>query len=125
MKKSKVVKRYENKSDLVKEYMLYTINQLCEQYGEVPDQFVISLDLLGNMLTIMTDAYDLISTQGLTKEDRYRGTQSSTALQTYLNAQNYAARIIASFGLTPLSKSKIKTNKEQQSVQEMLAALTA
>lgn len=125
MKKSKAIKRYESKSDLVQEYMLYTINQLCEQYGEVPDQFVMSLDMLGNMLTVMTDAYELISAQGLTKEDRYRGTQSSTALQTYLNAQNYAARIISSFGLTPLSKSKIKQNKEQANIQDLLASITA
>lgn len=125
MKKAKAKQRYTGKSERVQEYMEYVLQSLNNNYNEIPDQFVISLDMLANMLTIMNDAYDLIQVEGLTKDDKYRGKQSSTALQTYLNAQNYAARIISSFGLTPASKAKIKKDKEEVNVQEFLEHLTA
>ena len=125
MKLSKAKERYTDKSEKVQEYMKFVLTELVETYAEVPDQFIISLDLLANMFSIMEKAYEAIEEEGLTKESKYFGKQSSTALQTYLNTQNYAGRLISSFGLTPLSKSHIKKNNEPMSVDKYLEQLTA
>lgn len=122
---NKAKSRYEKRDELVNEYMCYILDSLNDVYGEIPDQFVVSLDLLANMFTIMDKAYKEIEEEGLTKENRYFGRQSSTALSTYLNTQNYASRLIASFGLTPMSKSHIKKNKDEVNVQSFLEQLTA
>jgi phage terminase small subunit len=125
MKLNKAKTRYIERDDKVKEYMNFILESLNETYNEIPDQFVVSLDLLANMFTIMNKAYEAIEQEGLTKESKYFGKQSSTALSTYLNTQNYVGRLISSFGLTPLSKSHIKKNKEEVNVQELLDRLTA
>lgn len=125
MKLVKAKQRYIDKDDKVQEYMLFILKSLEETYSEIPDQFIVSLDLLANMFSIMEKAYEAIETEGLTKDNKYFGKQSSTALSTYLNTQNYASRLIASFGLTPMSKSHIKKSQEEVNVQDFLDKLTA
>jgi len=125
MKLNNAKTRYTDRDDKVKEYMNFILESLNETYNDIPDQFIVSLDLLANMFTIMNKAYEAIEQEGLTKESKYFGKQSSTALSTYLNTQNYVGRLISSFGLTPLSKSHIRKNKEEVNVQELLDKLTA
>jgi phage terminase small subunit len=125
MKLNKAKTRYTDRDDKVKEYMNFILESLNETYNDIPDQFIVSLDLLANMFTIMNKAYEAIEEEGLTKESKYFGKQSSTALSTYLNTQNYVGRLISSFGLTPLSKSHIRKNKEEVNVQDFLDRLTA
>jgi phage terminase small subunit len=116
----KANERYKDKTEKVKEYMSFIINQLQETYNEVPDRFIISLDMLANMVDIMDKAYSHIEQEGLTKDNKYFGKQQSSALTTYLNAQNYVAKLIAGFGLTPLSASKIKKGKEEVNAEDFL-----
>lgn len=125
MKLNNAKTRYTDRDYKVKEYMNFILESLNETYNDIPDQFIVSLDLLANMFTIMNKAYEAIEQEGLTKESKYFGKQSSTALSTYLNTQNYVGRLISSFGLTPLSKSHIRKNKEEVNVQELLDKLTA
>ena len=125
MKLNKAKSRYTERDNKVKEYMNFILESLDETYNDIPDQFIVSLDLLANMFTIMNKAYEAIEDEGLTKESKYFGKQSSTALSTYLNTQNYVGRLISSFGLTPMSKSHIRKNKEEVNVQDFLEKLTA
>lgn len=125
MTKSKFITRYKDKDEKVKEYMNFIANSLIEKYSEIPDKFVISLDMLANMIGIMNKAYDQIETEGLCKDNKYFGKQQSAALNTYLNAQNYVAKLIAGFGLTELSASKIKATKQEINPEDFLNSLTA
>jgi len=125
MKLTKAKQRYTEKTEKVQEYMGFILKSIEDTYKEIPDQFIVTLDLLANMFSIMEKAYNAIEEEGLTKDNKYFGKQSSTALSTYLNTQNYAGRLIASFGLTPLSKSHIKQNTEAVDISEFIDKLTA
>ena len=125
MTKSKFLKRYEKNKPEVKEYMGYIADALIEKYGDITDTFIISLDLLAHNLEIMKKATEDMDEKGITDDDRYHGKKKSAPLQTFFQAQGYVNNILNSFGMHPMSASKIKKNKEEVNVDAFLDALTA
>ena len=125
MTKSKFLKRYLNNKPEVQEYMSYIADALIEKYGDINDSFIISLDLLAHNLEIMKKAAEDMDEKGITDDDRYHGKKKSAPLQTFFQAQGYVNSILNSFGMHPMSASKIKKNKEEVNVDAFLDALTA
>lgn len=126
MNKTNFLKRYNDKDKKVQEYMTFICNSLVDKYKEIPEAFIISLDLLANNLEIMVkSAAEMSKEDGLTDDDRYHGKKKSAALQTYFQAQGYVASILTSFGMNPMAKSKMKQNQEEVDVEKYLEALTA
>lgn len=126
MNKTTFLKRYTDKDKKVQEYMAFISNSLEEKYTDIPEGFIISLDLLANNLEIMVkSAEEMSKKDGLTDDDRYHGKKKSAALQTYFQAQGYVANILSSFGMNPMSRSKMKQNQEEVNVEDFLEKLTA
>ena len=125
MTKSNFLKRYTKNKKEVQEYMGYIADVLIEKYGDISETFIISLDLLAHNLEIMKKATEDMESDGITDDDRYHGKKKSAPLQTFFQAQGYVNNILSNFGLTPMSKSKIRQNKEEVNVQDFLEQLTA
>lgn len=126
MTKGKFKERYKDKHETVKEYMGFVANSLIDKYSEIPDNFIISLDLLATNLEIMVKSSEEISKDnGMVDKDKYHGQKKSAPLQTYFQAQGYVNNILSNFGLTPMSKSKMKQNTQEINVDDFLQNLTA
>ena len=120
------LKRYEKYSEDVQEYMRIISNSLLNKYQEIPDVFVLSLDVLAGNLTIMTKAMKSIAYEGgdIVGKDNYRGEKKSTQLSAFLAAQQNVLKILNTFGFTPLGKSKIRENTDAADAIKLLESLT-
>lgn len=120
------LKRYEKYDDDVKEYMKIISDALIKKHQEIPDVFVLSLDVLAGNLTIMTKAMKSIAYEGgdIVGKDNYRGEKKSTQLSAFLAAQQNVLKILNSFGWTPIGKSKIRENNDAADVQKLIENLT-
>lgn len=126
MNKTTFLKRYINNDKRVQEYMQFICNTLVDKYKEIPETFVISLDLLAQNLEIMVKSSDTMNQEGgMLDDDRYHGAKKSAPLQTYFQAQGYINNILTSFGLNPMAKSKMKQNKDEVNIDDFLEKLTA
>ena len=125
MTKENFLKRYETYEDRVREYMEIFADELERKYSEIPDIFLITLDVIAGNLTIMTKAMkDIVNdTAGIVGKDEYRGEKKSTQLSAFLASQNNVSKLIDKFGWTPLGKSKINENTDKQDVQKLLENL--
>lgn len=119
-----ILTRYNNYREEIQEYMKFFVSNLQDKYGEISESFVVSLDLLAMNLEVLFNARDEMKDKGLTENDKYHGEKKSGSLQAFFNAQNYIHKLIASFGFTPMSKSKIKDNTDVNDVQKYLESLT-
>jgi phage terminase small subunit len=96
----KVYKKYSKE---VRNYMKNLLNSLTAQYGAVPDEWRVSLDLIAfNYNTILLCQKD-IEQNGLRN-----GEKRNPALTTLNNAQLYLMKLLHDFGLTVYAKSKLK-----------------
>lgn len=116
--------RYQNYRKEIREYMDFFIGNLIEKYGEVNESYVVSLDLLALNLDVMFKAVDEMREKGMTENDKYRGEKKSGAMQAFFNSQNYIHKLIASFGFTPSSKSKIRETQTSADIARYLEGLT-
>ena len=126
MNKNSFLKRYNDKDKRVQEYMLFICNSLVDKYKEIPEAFIISLDLLAQNLEVMVkSSAEMNKEGGMLDDDRYHGAKKSAPLQTYFQAQGYINNILTSFGLNPMAKSKMKQNNQEVDVEKYLESLTA
>ena len=127
MNKENFLRRYETYEDRVREYMEIFADELEKKYSEIPDIFLITLDVIAGNLTIMTKAMkDIVSDEvGIVGKDNYRGDKKSTQLSAFLASQNNVSKLIDKFGWTPLGKSKIRENSDKQDVQKLLENLVS
>ncbi len=123
MTKQDILPRYKDYRQEIKEYMDSLLSTIEENYGEIPQQFVISMDLLVFNLDILFDSVNDIRDKGLNKEDRYRGDKKNASVSAFFNAQNHINKILGSFGFNPLSSSKIKNNSDKVDVQKLIEDL--
>lgn len=119
-----ILNRYKSYRSEIQEYMKFFVSNLVEKYGEVNESFIVSLDLLAMNLEVLFNAKDEMKDKGLTENDKYHGDKKSGSLQAFFNAQNYIHKLIASFGFTPSSKSKIRENQDAADVAKYLENLT-
>ena len=124
MKNEKILARYKDKRHEIQEYMEMLISALNEKYGEVPEAFIVSLDILSMNLEVLFQSVDEMKEKGMTEVDKYRGDKKSASMQAFFNSQNYIHKLLASFGFTPAAKSKIRENTDKADVQKFLEDLT-
>lgn len=126
MTKEIFVERYKDYNEQVQEYMSIFADALVEKYQEIPDVFVVTLDIIAGNLTIMTSAMkDLVSGEAeIVGKDNYRGEKKSTQLSAFLASQTNVAKLVEKFGWTPFGKSKIRENSDAADVAKYLESLT-
>lgn len=127
MTKESFLKRYESYDEKVQEYMTIFADELLSKYNEVPDVFIITLDIIAGNLVIMVSAMNDIVTGkvGIVGQDEYRGEKKSTQLSAFLASQNNVAKLVDKFGFTPLAKSRIRENLDGQDVKKYLEDLVS
>lgn len=127
MTKESFLKRYESYDVKVQEYMTIFADELLSKYNEVPDVFIITLDIIAGNLVIMVSAMNDIVTGkvGIVGQDEYRGEKKSTQLSAFLASQNNVAKLVDKFGFTPLAKSRIRENLDGQDVKKYLEDLVS
>lgn len=124
MKTEDIIKRYDEKRKEIQEYMTMLVNTLDEKYSGVPESFIISLDLLAFNLDVLFKSMDEMKEKGMTETDKYRGEKKSGSMQAFFNSQNYITKILASFGFSPASASKIRESHDELDIKKYLEAIT-
>ena len=126
MTQEKFLKRYSKHDEQVKEYMKMFSESLVEKYKEIPDVFIVTLDIIAGNLTIMTKAMnELVNEESqIVGKDKYRGDKRSVQLGAFLAAQSNVAKLVEKFGWTPLGKSKIRENSTAADLQKYFEELT-
>lgn len=127
MKQKVLLERYKDYDPTVQEYMKMISGALIEKHGDIPEVYVVSLDILAGNLVIMNKAINNIATDadGIVGKDNYRGEKKSTSLSAFLAAQTNVIKILNSFGWTPMAKSKMKQNQEDVNIEDFIEKLTA
>ena len=121
------IQRYEKYDKQVQEYMKIFSDELVSKYNEIPEVFIVTLDIIAGNLTIMVQAMnDIVSGNvGIVGKDEYRGEKKSTQLSAFLASQNNVSKLVDKFGWTPIGKSRIKENTDKQDVQKYLEQLVS
>lgn len=116
--------RYKNLDNRVIEPMqrLYSIVQ--DRYT-LSDEYILTLDMIANNYNLYYQAKDIIDKDGLITDDK-RGSEKAHPLLTPMqHAQDKILQLIKQYGLTPMSKSRIKRNDDENAVQELINSLTS
>lgn len=92
----------------VVKYMSYIIKALENQYGKVNDEFIISLDLIAFNYDIIRKCQLDIQKNGLEKTDERGRLCKNPNILTCNQAQTNLFKLLNSFGLNLMSKSKLK-----------------
>ena len=102
MTKSKLIKRYEDYPEKTKEYMNNLIDAFCAEYGKVDDTYIISFDMISDWHRTYLKAHDIIKNTDDLKE-------ITKAYHIANTASNIIISITKSFGLTPMSKTRMNS----------------
>lgn len=105
MKAKEIYKDYDKR---VQEYMQNVIDCLEQDYKAIPSSWRISLDLIASNVDMVFKAQDDIKKNGLLRKDAHGRTFKNQCFQIYVNAQGLLTKLLSSFGLSPMSKSKLK-----------------
>lgn len=118
MDAKKIYKKYDKQ---VVEYMTNLIHRLESQYGQVNEEWRVSLDLIAFNYDIIRKCQEDLQLNGLEKEDSRGRLCKNPSLATVNQAQGNLFKLLNSFGLNLLSKSKIKNDElEDDGLNDLL-----
>lgn len=118
MEAEKIYKKYPKE---VREYMNNLFNSLEKQYGEISDEWRVSLDLIAYNYHIIVKCREDIEKNGFEKTDDRGRISKNPSLSTFNQAQGYLMKLLSQFGLNIMSKSKLKDMaKEHDNLQDLL-----
>ena len=118
--KMKTAEQYSKKAD---EFILAVTKYIEETHGSVPAEYQISLMMLRNNLYYYMQAYDACIENGLVysgKDGRQYLTQTWHVLQ---DTEKRMMEILKQFGLTTMSRSKIKLADGGMTAEQLLNSL--
>ena len=118
--KMKTAKEYSKKAD---EFLLAVTKYIEETHGSVPAEYQISLMMLRNNLYYYMQSYDACIENGVVyagKDGRQYLTQTWRVLQ---DTEKRMMDILRQFGLTTMSRSKIKMNDTGLNAEQLLQSL--
>lgn len=99
---------YKDYDKRVQEYMQNVMDCLKQDYKDVPKSWRISLDLIADNYDIYLKARDNVMREGLIRKDNQGRTFKNQSFPLMNVAQQNIMRLMSSFALTPMSKSKMK-----------------
>lgn len=110
MEAKKIYKKYDKQ---VIEYMTNLINRLESQYGQINEEWRVSLDLIAFNINVIHKCQEDIEKNGLEKEDGRGRISKNPAISIVNQAQGNLFKLLNSFGLNLMSKSKIKNEFDE------------
>ena len=105
MEAKKIYSKYDKQ---VQEYMQNVIDCLKQDYKNIPSSWRISLDLIADNYAIYLKAKNDVMENGLLRKDTQNRTFKNQSFSLMMATQNVIMRLLSSFGLSPMSKSKMK-----------------
>lgn len=105
MNAKEIYKKYPEK---VQKYMQNVIDCLKQDYKEIPSSWRVSLDLIADNVDIYLKAKEDIDKNGLIRKDTHNRTFKNQCFPLMTTAQDHIIKLLQSFALTPMSKSKMK-----------------
>lgn len=99
---------YKDYDIQVQEYMKNVIDCLKQDYKDIPASWRISLDLIADNYDIYLKAKKLVKAEGISAQDSKKNTIVNPSLKVMNTAQDKILKLLSSFALTPLSRSKMK-----------------
>lgn len=119
MEANKIYSDYPKKVQL---YMQNVIDCLKQDYKDIPSSWRVSLDLIAANVDIYLKAKEDIDKNGLLRKDTHGRTFKNQCFPLYCAAQDRLVKLLSAFGLSPLSKSKLKNfNSEEIDIEDLLA----
>lgn len=115
---------YETYSPQVQIWMQKLVNNLKEELDEIPISYEVSLDLLADAFETYLDAKYQIQKHGILIESSRGDYIKNPALSALNSSQLFISKLLSQFALTRMSKSKLKENKDNNDVQELIKNLT-
>ena len=100
-----IYKKYPQK---VQEYMQNVIDCLKQDYKDIPASWRVSLDLIADNVDIYLKAKEDIDNNGLLRKDTHGRTFKNQCFPLMTTAQDHIIKLLQSFALTPMSKSKMR-----------------
>jgi P27 family predicted phage terminase small subunit len=101
----KIYKKYNKQ---VRDYMENLVTSLTNQYGEINDEWRVSLDLIAYNYDIIIKCQKDIEENGFEKVDD-RGRMSKNSCIAICNkSQEILIKLLSAFGLNIMSKSKLR-----------------
>lgn len=120
MEVKEVYKEYDKRTI---EYMSNLVDQLNQDYGQVPASWRISLDLIADNLDLYFKLKDQLKQDGLYATDGRGRTAKNQILSVYRSTQAAIINLIQQFGATPMSKAKLKVTNNTN-IEDLLNVLT-
>ena len=99
---------YKDYDKKVQEYMQNVIDCLKQDYKEIPTSWRISLDLIADNYAIYIKAKEAVLTEGLIRKDAHGRTFKNQSFPLMMNAEQILIKLLSNFGLSPMSRSKLK-----------------
>lgn len=99
---------YKNYPKKVQDYMQNVIDCLKQDYKEIPSSWRVSLDLIADNVDIYLKAKEDIDKNGLLRKDNHGRTFKNQCFPLMIIAEDHVIKLLQSFALTPVSRSKIK-----------------
>lgn len=113
-----IYKKYDKE---VVEYMTNLVKSLEKQYGTINDEYRVSLDLIAFNYDIIRKCQIDIEKYGLEKLDDRGRLSKNPNIYTLNQAQGNLFKLLNSFGLNLMSKSKIKNAElENDGMEDLL-----
>lgn len=110
--------RYKSYNPKVQDYISNVIDCLEQDYGNIPDSWSISLDLICDQYSIYIEALEDIKTRGIITKGRTGEMVKNVSFVIMDRASATIRDLLKSFALTPLSKSKMKQLDNASSLSE-------
>lgn len=119
MDTKKIYKEYDKQ---VITYMTNLINRLESQYGQINEEWRVSLDLIAFNYDIIRKCQVDILKNGLEKTDARGRMSKNPSLMICNQAQDHLFKLLNSFGLNLMSKSKMKgIEQDQDDLEELIS----
>ena len=118
MEAKKIYSKYDKQ---VQDYMQNVIDCLKQDYKNIPSSWRISLDLIADNYAIYRKAKNDVMENGLLRKDTQNRTFKNQSFSLMMATQNVIMRLLSSFGLSPMSKSKMKNmDTEDFGIEDLL-----
>jgi P27 family predicted phage terminase small subunit len=106
----------------VVDYMEKLCKKLDKQYGEIKEEWRVSLDMIAFNYNLIVECQKDILLNGIDKEDSRGRLARNPAISTMNISQNALIKLLNSFGLNLMSKSKLgKVDDEDDGMEDLLA----
>ena len=106
----------------VVDYMEKLCKKLDKQYGEIKEEWRVSLDMIAFNYNLIVECQKDILRNGIDKEDSRGRLARNPAISTMNISQNALIKLLNSFGLNLMSKSKLgKVDDEDDGLDDLLS----